>query len=62
MAGYVRSETESDRAGANPLRVRAIGLRGFDSNPILSVADADRVLAENQKSGFLDQLAVVFIR
>ena len=62
MAGYTADIHNAVRAGANPLVVRAIGLDNHNGNPILSVADANRVLIENGASGFLDRTAVVFVR
>jgi hypothetical protein len=62
MAGYTADIHNAVRAGANPLIVRAIGLDNHNGNPILSVADANRVLIENGASGFLDRTAVVFVR
>ena len=62
MAGYTADIHNAVRAGANPLVVRAIGLDNHNGNPILSVADAKRVLIENGASGFLDRTAVVFVR
>ena len=62
MAGYTADIRNAVRAGANPLVVRAIGLDNHNGNPILSVADANRVLIENGASGFLDRTAVVFVR
>ena len=60
MAGYTSDIENAGRAGSNPLIVRAVGLDG--SNPVISAADANRVLLENSKSGFLDQTNVVFVR
>ena len=62
MAGYTTDMSRATRAGNNPLVVRAIGLDNHNGNPILSVADANRVLIENAVSGFLDQTNVVFVR
>ena len=50
------------RAGTNPLVVKAVGLDNHNGNPILSVADANRVLIENGATGFLDRTNVVFVR
>lgn len=49
------------RAGGNPLVVKAISLDDHNVNPILSTADANRILIENKASGFLDQTKVVFV-
>ena len=62
MAGYTRDIRNAVRAGSNPLVVQAIGLDNHNSNPILSVADANRVLIENSATGFLNTARVVFVR
>ena len=62
MAGYTRDIRNAVRAGSNPLVVQAIGLDNHNSNPILSVADANRVLIENGATGFLNTARVVFVR
>ena len=62
MVSYSTDINNYDRAGSKPLVVKAIALENFNGNPIISVADANRVLIENQKAGFLDQMNVVFVR
>ena len=62
MAGYTQDINRVSRAGSNPLVVQAIGLDNHSSNPILSVADANRVLIENGATGFLNTTSVVFVR
>ena len=62
MAGYTRDLHNAARAGSNPLIVRAISVDNHSGDPVLSVADANRVLVENAASGFLDRCAVVFVR
>ena len=62
MAGYTRDVRNAVRAGSNPLVVQAIGLDNHNSNPILSVAAANRVLIENGATGFLNTARVVFVR
>ena len=63
MAGYSKDGYNNlGRAGSNPLVVKAIRLDGHNSNPVLSMEDAQRVLRENQASGFLNDCAVVFIK
>lgn len=62
MAGYVSDMSAASRAGNNPLVVKAVALDNHNSNPIVTVADANRILIENQASGFLDNCAVVFVR
>ena len=62
MASYTPDLSTAARAGSNPLVVQAVGLDNHNGNPILSVADANRVLIENGASGFLDRTNVVFVR
>ena len=62
MASYMSDTNSSSRAGNNPLIIKAVNLESHNSYPIISVADANRVLVENAASGFLDNCAVVFIR
>ena len=62
MVSYTTDIDNFDRAGSNPLVVKAIELQNFNGNPVISVADANRVLIENQKAGFLDKMNVVFVR
>lgn len=62
MAGYSTDTTNVARAGSNPLVVRAVKIDGSTKgNPVISVADANRVLIENNASGFLDKMNVVFL-
>ena len=60
MASYTKDINNAARAGSNPLVVRAVSLDG--SNPVISAADANRVLLENEVSKFLDRTNVVFVR
>ena len=53
MASYARSDADATRAGTNPLRLRAVSIDG-GANPVLSANDANRLLLENNASGFLD--------
>ena len=62
MAAYTTDISNIARAGSNPLVVKAVRLENHNGNPVISVADANRVLIENSKSGFLEKLNVVFIR
>ena len=62
MAGYARDFSAAGRAGSNPLIVQAVAVENHNGNPVVSVADANRILIENRASGFLDNCAVVFIR
>jgi len=43
------------------LILRAVGVDHF-FNPVITVSDANLLLSENQKTHFLDQTAVVFVR
>ena len=61
MAGYTTDIAKAARAGSNPLVVQAIRVDNH-ANPVLSVADANRVLIENGATGFLDATNVVFLR
>ena len=64
MASYVTknaSDSDKARAGSNPLIIKAVTLEGLDANPVISVADADKMLIANQSDRFLDKCAVVFI-
>ena len=61
MASYAHSDAEATRAGANPLRLRAVSV-DHNANPVLSASDANRLLLENSASGFLDATNVVFLR
>ena len=65
MASYANSTNDQisqSRAGNNPLIVKAIRLDDLDANPVVSVEDADKILAANQHDGFLDKCAVVFVK
>ena len=65
MVAYSDSLTENvSRAGANPLVVKAVKVDGFDSlcDPVVSAADADRILSANAESHFLEKCAVVLVR
>ena len=61
MASYARSDADATRAGTNPLRLRAVSIDG-GANPVLSANDANRLLLENNASGYLDATNVVFLR
>lgn len=61
MADYVDDTENVNRAGTNPLVVKAVALQNFNSNPVLAVPDSNRVLIENYATKFLKDLKVVFI-
>lgn len=50
------------RAGNNPLVIKATSLADLNANPVVSVADADKILAANQHDKFLENCAVVFVK
>jgi len=61
MVDYAASDsTDVSRAGANPITVKAIGLKDFNANVIISKADADMILAANTQANFFARTAVVF--
>lgn len=64
MASYVTSPTDgASRVGSNPLVVKAIKVEGSTPcNPVVSAADASKILSANQVSHFLDKCAVVFVK
>lgn len=49
------------RAGNNPLIVKAVALHYLNSYAVVSVADADKILAANQRDKFLENCAVVIV-
>ena len=52
----------SPRAGAKPLVVKCGSLVGNGVNPVLSLADSNRVLLENEQSHFLDNMNVILVK
>lgn len=65
MASYssdAYDQTSQQRAGSNPLVVKAERLDDFNANPVVSVADADKILAANAHDKFLNNCAVVFVK
>ena len=63
MANYTYDPNSGvDRAGSNPLIVKAVSVDNHNGDPVISTADSDRVLAENSVSHFLENTNVVFIR
>ena len=61
MADYIDDTEHVDRAGENPLVVKAVALKNFNSNPVLAIPDSTRVLIENHATKFLKDLKVVFL-
>lgn len=65
MASYSNNMNSNvSRAGSNPLVIKAVKAEGYGSpcNPVISRMDADKLLAENAATHFLDNCAVVFVR
>lgn len=61
MVDYASDMSQAGRAGSNPLVIRAEAMDDFNANPVVSVTDANRILSENDISGFLADTAVVFL-
>lgn len=61
MASYADSMSQAFRAGSNPLVIKAVRVDDFNSNPVVSMQDAELILSENQISRFLEDAAVVFL-
>lgn len=73
MVSYARGMGEiqyghvQERVGYNPLVIKAIGVRGGNNsvnyvNTVVTPEDGDRILLANQRSHFLENCAVVFVR
>ena len=65
MAAYstdAYDQISKQRAGNNPLVIKAVRLDDLSANPVVSVADADKILAANSHDRFLDNCAVVFVK
>lgn len=60
--GYSNGWNRVTRAGSNPMVIKAIDLADNNVRPVISNADAARVLSENKVSGFLSAGNVVFIK
>ena len=61
MASYADNMSMATRAGSNPLIIKAVAVEDFNSNPVVSNEDANRILSENKHSHFLEDTAVVFL-
>lgn len=61
VADYVNDPKNVSRAGSHPLIVKAIALENFNCDPVISVADSNRILIENYVTKFLKELSVVFL-
>lgn len=63
----IQQATVATRAGANPLVVKAVSVKGGTNstnpvNVVVSVEDADKILFANEASGMLEKCAVVFVK
>ncbi len=63
----VDDEIATERAGTNPLIVKAVKVNDAETsankvNVVISVEDADKILLANEKSHMLENCAVVFVR
>ena len=61
MVDYVDNLESVDRAGTNPLIIKAVALENFNSDPVVSLEDSNRILVENYATKFLKTLKVVFL-
>ena len=61
MADYTSNLDSLQRAGDNPLVIKAKAVENFNSNPVLEIPDSNRVLIENHVTKFLSDLKVVFL-
>ena len=61
MASYARDMSQAQRAGSNPLVIKAERLDDHNANPVLSVTDGNKLLLESNSTGFLSKTAVVFL-
>lgn len=62
IADFVKMEQQSQRAGANPLYVRPLQVRGAAKDTVIcSTADAERLLEAEKQGGFLKRWRVVFL-
>ena len=63
----LQAAASSSRAGANPLVIKAVSVRGGANsvncvNVVVSVEDGDKILYANEKSSMLENKAVVFVK
>ena len=66
-ASSVENALSNSRAGANPLVVKAVAVRGGRNsvnkvNVVVPVADGDRILLANEKTWMLQNCSVVFVK
>ncbi len=64
LASYAKTDNPADLAvaGINPLVIKAVEVKDFSRNPVISREDADKIIAKNQESNFLKNCSVVFIQ
>ena len=67
IVGYPRIMDEArkcDRCGSNPMVIKATARAGgaFRSDPVISDADAQLMIAENKTGKFLDKFNVIFLK
>ena len=70
MVGYanvIQDATNGNRAGDNPLVVKAVAVKGGKNsanpvNVVVSVEDADKILLANENTQMLNEAAVVFVK
>ena len=70
MVSYARNMNQAmadSRIGSNPLVVNALAVRGGRNsankvNVVITINDGDRILLANEKSGMLQNCAVVFVK
>ena len=64
MASYLPADKINSglltRAGEHPLMIKAVGLKNFNSDIVVSVADADKMLQANKYGNFLINASMVF--
>lgn len=66
MADYITNDEISEvgsgksRAGNNPLIIKAVAVKDFNANIVISEDDANKILIANKQTGFLTKAAVVF--
>ena len=61
MVDYVNDLENVERAGTNPLVVKAVALDNFNCDPVVSLEDSNRIIVENYATKFLKALKVVFL-
>lgn len=67
LVAYVTSLDEAKknaRCGLNPMIIKATAIAGgkFSSDPTILNPDADLLISENAKGGFLEKFSVIFVK